>query len=236
MRRVHVLAVLSAGVVVLGWISGCDLLDQWLGGSPGGGGNTPTAVIRAEPSDDLVAAGLNPDLRPPLRYQFTVEDSTDSDGLPVGQSPHNFDYAWDFDNGQTLGPGGYPSPRIFFYEQGTYNVSLTVTQWGGGSDTAVKTIVIGEPWLEIMSVDWTPRQDGNLTLSVGVRNQSDQPLRSFQVQLKVNGAPALVLGEDLTGKTPDRLLPGAGYFLTGVIAPSWTQTLDVVSHFCTPWE
>ena len=227
--------VVLVGIFAILLLSGCDLLDEILG-QDGGGSGAPTAVIRAEVSDDLVNAGMNPDHRPPLRYQFFASDSRDSHGVLVTASAEHFDYSWDFGNGITLDPGGYATPpRIFYMEEGVYDVTLTVTEWGGGTDTVTERITIGEPWLSIMALDWTERSDGQRDVTIGVVNQSSQPLKTFIVRLAVNGVHLRDVGVDLTGQVPERLLPDGGYLMTAILSP-WVGELTATSHFCTPWE
>jgi len=236
MRGVRGIVACSALIVMAIGLFGCTLLDALIGNIGSGRTGTPVAIITAMIDDGMVTSGLNPDMRPPLTYAFSTSESLDSDGIPLPASPSNFDYAWDFGNGSTLGPGGYPNPsRIFFLEQGTYDVVLTLSEWGGGTATATERIVVGEPWLEIMEITWAPRPDGLVGVSVAVRNRSAQPLKEFSVRLKVDGEPVGQLGANLVWTEPDRLLPGGGYILSGAVNP-WAGELTAVSYFCTPWE
>ena len=220
-------------------LTGCDLLDRLLGGgsTPGpGGGNNPTAVITYELDDDIVAMGLNPDMRPPLRYRFSASSSLDRDGESMMHTYMSHEFSWDFDNGTTYPPSiGYKTPpSIVFYREGTYDVTLTVTDSEGGTDTAIQTMTIGEPWLEIMDVSTTLRQDGRYDISVSVRNQSTQDLRDLEVQWRVDGVITGNLGVTLWQGDPDRLVPNAGYILRGTIG-AWTGELTVNSSWCTPY-
>ncbi|MEA3239488.1 MAG: hypothetical protein U9Q94_06900 [Candidatus Bipolaricaulota bacterium] len=88
---------------VLPLLAACDLIDQLLGrGIPGGGtANAPQAVITLQINDGLVNQGLNPDLRPPLMYDFRAMNSLDQYGDPI-HKPH-YEVAWDFGDGETRG-------------------------------------------------------------------------------------------------------------------------------------
>jgi len=58
-------------------------------------------VITPEVNDPLVDQGLNPDLRPPLRYEFSAMSSLDRYGDPSHKP--NYEAGWDFGDGDTRG-------------------------------------------------------------------------------------------------------------------------------------
>ena len=68
----------------------------------------------------------------PLTVDFTGDASSDEEG-PVS-------YQWDFDNGFT---STQPNPTFTFNQEGTYEVSLTVTDAEGAEDTDVVQITVG---------------------------------------------------------------------------------------------
>jgi len=230
-------------VAVLGllFVTGCDLLDQLIGGGtpPGGGSGTsdaPHAVITAQIDDDMVNRGVNPDLRPPLTYRFNSLNSLDKFGDPIRKGVQ--EVAWDFGDGETRGFewSDYVTDHRYF-EEGTYTATLTVREpatYGGTANTAQKTITIGPAWLAIVSLTTEDRPDGRVDVAVVVRNQSRQALQGIQVDLIVNGSiwPS-TLAQDLYGGTPDRLLPGETYTLRSTVG-KWTGSIRARSSFCTP--
>ena len=233
------LVLAALAVCVLPLLTGCDLLDQLLaGGIPGGGtGSAIAAVMTAQVHDPLVDRGLNPDLRPPLMYDFNAASSTDGNGDPIQKLYYKV--AWDFGDGEIRDfewSDYYTHHR--YWEEGTYTVTLTVREdpeYGNAVATAQKTITIGPAWLEIVGLTTEPRGDGLWDVNVVVRNQSHQALGRFQVDLiaddlVVRAVPAA----DLTGKTPDRLPASGTYTLKGVVEGQWTGTLRARSSWCDP--
>jgi len=122
-----------------------------------------------------------------------------------------------------------------YWEEGTYTVTFTVREnsaYGSAMATAQKTITTGPAWLEIVSLTTEPRGDGQLDVTVIVRNQSHQALGRLQVYLVANDAFVLVApAADLSGETPDRVPPDGTYTLRGVTSP-WTGTLRARSSWC----
>ncbi len=224
---------------VLPFLTGCDLIDQLLGSGGIGGGNTGgiQAVMTAQLNDQLVNRGLNPDHRPPLRYDFSATDSLDEYGDPIHKP--NYEVGWDFGDGKTRGFewSDYNLTHIY-REEGTYTATLTVREapiYGNASATAQKTITIGPGWLEIVSLTTERRPDGQFNVTVVVRNQSNQALHGIRVDLLANGVLLpIVLEADLMGETPDRVPPNGTYILRGVIGP-WTGELRARSSWCVPW-
>ena len=227
-------------VFTLPLLTGCDLINQLLGGGiPGGGtGNAPQAVITADIDHHWVDTTLNPDLRPPLMYEFSAINSLDENGVPIHKP--NYEVAWDFGDGETRGFewGDYVTHHRYS-EEGTYIVTLTVRQapaYGNASATAQKTITIGPGWLEIVSLTTERRPDGQFNVTVIVRNQSNQALHGIRVELLANGVLLpIVLEADLMGETPDRVPPNGTYTLRSVISP-WTGELRARSSWCVPWQ
>ncbi len=221
-------------VFALPLVAGCEFIDQLLGGEivPDGTASAPQAVMSAEIDDDLVDMGLNPDLRPPLWYQFSGVDSRNRDGVPILDPTAGFhELAWDFGDGTARGfEWNERAPRHAYRQQGSYTASLSVRAAAGGpTDTVSTTITVGPAWLEIASVTAESRPDGQVDVTVVVRNQSDQALRVIAVDLLVDGAlwPSNL---SWTG----RLLPGEMHTLKSAVGP-WTGALSARSSFCTPW-
>ncbi len=241
-RSTTAMVLLAAVVLGLFFIAGCDLLDRLTGGGtpPGGGNGTsdaPHAVIAAQIDDAWIDRGLNPDLRPPLMYRFNSLNSLDKFGDPIRKGVQ--EVAWDFGDGETRGFewGDYVTDHRY-YEEGTYTVTLTVREpatYGGAADTAQTTITIGPAWLEIVSLTAEDRPDGQVDVSVVVRNQSRQALQGIQVDLILADGtiwPSTLM-QSFTGETPDRLVPGAMYTLRSTVG-KWTGPIRARSSFCTP--
>ena len=241
-RANRVWLCITLALVALPSLSGCDLINQIIDSIMNDGGGTagsPTAVITAELEDDLVNLGLNPDLRPPLWYQFSSAESLSDSGLPIFDPMAGMhDLAWDFGDGTVRGfEWSDRAPRHRFREEGAYVVRLSVRDASTGVVSSVEeTIVIGPAWLEIISVNVSHLPDGNAELSVIVRNQSQQDLRVFGVELLVDGVLLSTrIGVTLSAQTtPDRLAPQGTYTLTKIIS-SWIGLLTVRSGECTPW-
>jgi len=233
-------------LLVFPLMTGCDFIDQLIeqitgGGVPGGStSNAPTAVMIATVAldDALVNAGLNPDLRPPLRYQFSAADSLNEEGVSV-LDPYAglHETSWDFGDG--MGTHFSPSmSTIHLYRwEGPHTASLTLRGAGGATDTVYQTITLGPGWLEIVSLTWETRPDNKAVVTVIVRNQSRQALQRIGVNLHVDGsiwqinALNVAFGEETT---PVRLSPGATYTLTKWVN-QWTGTLTASSGECIPY-
>lgn len=92
-------------------------------GCDGGGGvNTPPTAVIDPPSCTL------------LDCNFTGSSSSDSDGSIST-------YAWDFGDGNSSNTA---NPLNSYAAEGTYNVSLTVTDDGGASDTANLEVTVDD--------------------------------------------------------------------------------------------
>lgn len=87
-----------------------------------GGNMPPVAVAIANPTTGAA----------PLSVIFNGENSFDDTGITS--------YLWNFDNGLTSTD---VNPSYTFTADGTYNVTLTVTDTGGLTDTATVSIVVG---------------------------------------------------------------------------------------------
>ncbi len=237
--------LIPAVLVSLILVSGCDLIDQLLGlspgGDPGGGtGNAPQAVMTVGIDDDLVDMGLNPDLRPPLWYAFSSAESLTGDGLPLYHpSAGMHDVAWDYGDGGTRGfEWNDRTTEHIYREEGTYVASLSVRHTASGlTDTAQQTIVIGEAWLEIVSVTTADRPDDRVDVTVVVRNQSSQVLRVIVVDVLVDEQlwPSNLSATFSPETEPGLLEPNETYSLTSSVGKWTTGTLRVRSSFCTPW-
>jgi len=214
-------------------LTGCDLLYQLIGdGSSGGGaGTAPQAVMAVQIDDDLVDMGLNPDLRPPIWYSFSGADSLNADGVSILDPIAGYhELAWNFGDGTTIDFSASKSAKQHIYrEEGTYTASLTVRDAIGASHTAQQAITIGPAWLEIVSVATANRTDGQIDVTVVVRNQSSQSLRVFTVELLVDDQ---IWPSNLSA-TVDDFPPNGIYTLTTAVG-AYTGTLRARSSFCTP--
>jgi len=239
------LTIVLAAAFLLPSLTGCEYLAALLEGVlpgdevPGGQAqDAPQAVMTAIVDDDLVDLGLNPDLRPPLMYQFDSLGSLDRDGESIHHSSYGRHLlAWDYGDGQTRGfEWSDYAPRHIYREEGTYLASLTVRSPSGeAEDTTQMTITIGPAWLEIVSLRTWDRQDGQVGVEVIVRNQSDQALRLVSAELLVDGSiwPANLGVTFLPESDPSSLVPNATYTFTTAVGP-YTGTLTARSSFCTP--
>ena len=227
-------------------LTGCDFIDELIaqitgGGTPGGNtSNAPTAVITATvaPDDALVNAGLNPDLRPPIRYQFSAADSLNEEGLSV-LDPYAglHEVSWDYGDGMVTNFSPSLSTIHVYRWEGPHTASLTLRGAGGAADTVYQTITLGPGWLEIVSLTWETRPDNKAVVTVIVRNQSRQALSRIGVNLHVDGAILEINALNVAfsdGTTPTKLLPGATYTLTKWIN-QWTGTLTATSGECIPY-
>ena len=81
--------------------------------------------MSAQVHDPLVDRGLNPDLRPPLMYDFSAVSSLDEYGNPIHKP--NYEVSWDFGDGQTRGFewNDYVTHNRY-WEEGIYTVTLAV--------------------------------------------------------------------------------------------------------------
>ena len=228
---------------VLPLMTGCDFIDQLIeqimgGGTPGGStANAPTAVMTVVLDDALVSAGLNPDLRPPVAYQFNGATSLNEDGVPITDPIAGFhELSWDYGDGMVIPFTPSKSTRHLYRAEGPHTASLTVRGASGATDTVYQTITLGPGWLEIVSLATTPRpDDGDFLVTVVARNQSNQALTAFSLDLLFNGTWLIgrfnggVLGP---GNPPDRLIPGGTATFTTAIG-NWTGTLVARSGPCT---
>ncbi|NER15571.1 PKD domain-containing protein, partial [Spongiivirga citrea] len=89
--------------------------------SDSGANQAPVAVANATPQSGLV----------PLQVTFTGSSSTDDVGITS--------YAWNFQDGNT---SNLADPTHTFNNIGTYNVTLTVTDGEGLTDSTIVTIVV----------------------------------------------------------------------------------------------
>jgi len=196
------------------------------------------AVMTAEVDDDLAEMGLNPDLRPPLHYQFSGVESLSEDGYPVTDPYAGMhEMSWDFGDGITDRFSPSKSAQHIYREEGTFTASLFLRSGGGEIDTSQMTISIGPAWLEIMDISTENRADGRVDVEVLVRNQSNQDLRVIIVELHVDGSlvPSNLSTTFGPGVVPEYLGPDATYTLRSTVG-AWTGELEARSSFCTPMQ
>ena len=226
---------------VLPLMTGCDFIDQLIAQITGGGStNAPTAVmtVAVGADDAYVNWGLNPDLRPPVWYDFSGVDSLDEYGESILSPVAGYtELLWDFGDGTTVGYTLSKSTQQHRYrEEGTYTASLTLRGASGATDTVYQTITIGPGWLEIVNITTAPRPDGRIDVTVAVRNQSNQALTSYSVDLLADGVLVSIgSGWPTPGpeNPPGRLIPGGSATISTAII-SWTGTLTARSGDCIP--
>jgi len=200
--------------------------------------NALQAVMTMEINDDLVEIGLNPDLRPPLHFQFSGVESLNQDGVPITDPVAGFhELSWDFGDGTTLIFTPSKSAEHIYREEGTFIANLFVREAGGEIDTVQRTINIGPAWLDIMNLTAEDRPDGRVYVTVLVRNQSNQDLRSITAELLLDGSlhPSNLSATFGPGTTPEFLSPNATYALTSSVG-AWTGDIKARSSFCTPLQ
>ncbi len=200
--------------------------------------NALQAVMTVEIDDDLVEMGLNPDLRPPLHYQFSGVESLNQDGVPITDPMAGLhELSWDFGDSLTERFSPSKSTVHIYREEGTFTANLFLREGSGETDTAQVTIDIGPAWLEIMDLTTVNRPDGGADVSVIVRNQSNQDLRVITVELHVDGSimPSNLSATFGPGTVPEYLGPNATYTLTSSVG-EWTGDLKARSSFCTPLQ
>ncbi|NBI30964.1 PKD domain-containing protein [Chengkuizengella marina] len=121
-------ANLSAGtyyIIAYTW-TGYPPLDYTITVSGGGGGSTNNAPVAVAESSTVTADVGE-------QITFFGDGSSDSDGTITS-------YVWDFDDGDT---STSQNTRHTFTAEGTYNVSLTVTDDQGATSTDTITITVG---------------------------------------------------------------------------------------------
>ncbi len=128
--------------------------------APGGVGNQDLKLVRLDQIVD-VSPGDN---EPPsaavtgscsgLQCMFDASASDDPDGSIVG-------YSWEF--GDATPPGEGVAPTHPYDEAGTYQVTLTVLDDGGATDTATMTVTVGTASSEISFVAQSSSPNSNST-------------------------------------------------------------------------
>ena len=178
-----------------------------------------------------------------MRYHFSSYGSLDQYETAISESMASLvDLAWDFGDGTTRGFEWSDRTLSHEYKKpGTYVAKLTVrSQATGKTDTAQMTITLGPAWLAIESMTWEDphRPDGQLYLTVVVRNQSRQTLPKIAVDLWLDGSLMRVnaLSATLEGDSPSTqpLAPGGTYTLHTFLYP-WTGELTASSGWCVPY-
>lgn len=86
--------------------------------------------------------GPGPNESPTASFSFSPQDPAPGEAVDFTASASDPDgqidsYSWDFDDGDT---GSGPNPTHAFETQGSYNVTLTVTDDRGGTATASRTV------------------------------------------------------------------------------------------------
>jgi len=244
-RSASIVKLLVVSIVLFLFVfplmTGCDFIDQLIAQITGGGSTSaPTAVMTATVAldDYLVKEGLNPDLRPPIRYQFSAADSLNEEGVSV-LDPYAglHETSWDFGDGMTTHFSPSLSTIHLYRWEGPHTASLTLRGGDGATDTVSQTITLGPGWLEIVSLTWENRPDGMAIVTVIVRNQSRQALQRIGVNLHVDGAIWQINALNVAfgeGTIPVKLSPGATYTLTTWVY-QWTGTLTATSGECIPY-
>ncbi len=134
-----------------------------------------------------------------IAVQFNGSASSDPDGTIAS-------YSWDFGNGTT---GVGVTPSVTYTESGTFNVTLTVTDNAGATNSASTTVVIGA-----VVVNQQPVADSGGPYSgiVGVAVQFDGSASSDPDGTIVSYSWDFGNGETGTGATPSNTYTEEGTF------------------------
>ncbi len=134
-----------------------------------------------------------------IAVQFNGSASSDPDGTIAS-------YSWDFGNGTT---GVGVTPSVTYTESGTFNVTLTVTDNAGATNSASTTVVIGA-----VVVNQQPVADsgGPYSGRVGVAVQFDGSASSDPDGTIVSYSWDFGNGETGTGATPSNTYTEEGTF------------------------
>nr|WP_240903724.1 collagenase [Chengkuizengella sediminis] len=219
---------LSAGtyyIIAYTW-SGYPPVDYTISVSGGGGGSPNNAPV-AFPESSTATADVGE------QVTFFGDSSSDSDGIITS-------YAWNFDDGDT---SSSQNTRHTFTAAGIYNVSLTVTDDQGATNTDTITISVGSttpPSGAILEesgtlsstntgVDYYFTSVGNGTTTITLTTGSANDAITWQLYEAATGTRITWASQDgnVHSRTID-LTPGTEYELSVYTWENFTINYDVV--------
>ncbi len=111
------------------------------------------------------------DKNPPVNavIEFNASQSYDPDN-PNGVNYGIKYYTWDFRDNTTAVNQTLPTIAHNYTNSGTYNVTLTVTDFDSNSWTYVASIVVGEVDIKVVNVTLTPTSMNNVTYTISMVN------------------------------------------------------------------
>ncbi len=198
---------------------------------------TITATALLPPIAD-VGGPYNGIINDPVAFNGTA--STDPDGTIVR-------YDWDFGDGTVLTDAG-PTPTHTYTTVGIYNVTLTVTDDDGLSDSDGTTATIvdeptdeGDAFLIFVNAPNTPSTFVGNTINRVVRVYGDATIvQDTTVTLAVDAPPGVTVQtvQDSITVEAEPWRPATQYFFDvsfgceaeGVYAITWTATIDAVEN------
>jgi hypothetical protein len=164
-----------------------QLINSWATETPVGDGNDPPTASFAF-SPDAPETGQ--------QVSFNASGSSDADGSIAS-------YEWEFDgDGETDATGDQATTA--FDAAGDYDVTLTVTDDDGATDTATETLSVAEPPADpgAASVSVTPNTGTEASTYSGgsftVENTGDQQISSVTFDLSSAAMPDMVFDPDGT--------------------------------------
>jgi Zn-dependent metalloprotease len=190
-------------------------------------------------SDSVTKTGyievLPVNVPPTADFTFTTNDltanftdaSSDSDGTIV---------SWDWDFGDSSGTSTLQNPSYTYASGGTYNVTLTVMDNGGATDSVTKPVTVVEPGLEMFVNDITQtikRKGKNYesTAVVTIWDTTSAPVANATVTITwsdaVGGSASGVTAADGTVSFKSSKVKSTGPF---------TITVDNVTHATIPYN
>lgn len=214
------------------WSNGAGTTQQ-VNVSPGVGTTTYTVTVNdacGQTATDQVSVTVNPVPTSPFTVVSPICPNMPSDVVYTGTTAGNATFAWDFSGGTVTGTGQGPY-QVTWPNQGTYNVTLTVTENGCTSTTTTQTITVLSPT--------DPACCGSFSVNAG------QDAQVCQLTYTLNAATTALMGQwvsnpptatfgnsTLPTTTVTVPAPGGSYTFTFTVGnPGCTVSDDVIVSF-----